>query len=345
MNEDLWVWQIGEYLGGRASPEEGRALEAALASDAHLRRLYVDVVNLEAGLVNSSESRWMAQMLQASEPAVGGGRARGSVWGGMVAGLLLGVSLSASVVWAIGVSRGEARGGAVPVANADFESGEAPMSEGVPRVVGIWGGDFAEFAGARDAVSPASGRRMLRFLRADNRLTPPDSATAVSEVWQVLDVAQFPAPPGRRASVVELAVRFNASEPGSEERVVFGASLFAFAGDAARGPELWNEHRRLALASTSVEDPLDHEVGTWQTLQARLSLPAEARVVLLGLRVGRKGPGAASPVFGSQYADDVRVRVVESVPSDGAPSGGAASGGMGSGARTDGLAPEKLQSF
>jgi hypothetical protein len=113
---------------------------------------------------------------------------------------------------------------------------------------------------------------------------------------------------------VEVLARFNGLVTAAEERLAFGVSLHAFAGEAHGGPELWRNHRTLALASASKEELADREPATWQTLRTRIVLPAEATVLLLGLRVVRKGVRVVDGVFGSHYADDVQLYFVESGP-------------------------------
>jgi hypothetical protein len=319
MNEDQWFWTLSEFLDGRGTLENRRLVDEALACDPRVQKMYVDLINLEEGLSRSSEERWMEAQAELEEvgASVWGRRSAWNLWAGLVAGGVLGALLSASVVWAFNGGRWEAKTQPVAIANADFESGNALQASGVPGQVGLWGGDYAEITGEQRGVMPASGMRMLKFLRADNRLTPLDSLTAAGEVWQWVKVDQFPAHAGRRVAAVELSARFNAVEDAAEEMVAFGVSLWAFDADVAAGPALWREHRMLALASGSREELADRDSGTWQTVTARMSVPAEANLVLLGVRVGRKGTGKKSPVFGAHFVDDVRLRVVETVSREG----------------------------
>jgi hypothetical protein len=320
MNEDEWMWMLSEFIAGRGSPESRLLVKEALSRDPRVRNMYVDLINLEEGLRLCAEGRWMERSeSELSEDSIGAGRHwRRNVWVGVAAGVALGALLSVSMVWAFAGVRRDVKGLPVEVANADFESTESPHDAGVPSVIGHWGGDYSEITGKQGQVAPFSGMRMLRFLRADNRLTPSDSMPAVSEVWQWVKVERFPVHPGRRVSALELSARFNGEEDAARERVAFGVSLWAFNADVTEGPALWQEHRTLALASGSREELADRDGVSWQTVTTRLSVPAESNLVLLGLRVGRKGAGEKSPVFGAHYVDDVRLHVVETIPVEGA---------------------------
>lgn len=311
-----WIFAIGEYLAGRACAQESQRIEAALRSQPEVLRLYLDLVNLDIGLTQAAQARWMEAMGEASggAPVVHGPPRSG--WKGVaavgVAGLLTGVLLSASMVWAFSGTRSGGRMEMLPLSNADFEEGGAPEADGVPSASATWGGDYAEFATAQNGVQPFRGMRMLKFLRADNRLTPPDSLPAVAEMWQFVPLSPTAVGSETASRSVEVLARFNGLVTAAEERLAFGVSLHAFAGGVQEGPELWRNHRALALASASKEELADREPATWQTLRTRMVLPGEATVLLLGLRVVRKGGRLVDGVFGSHYADDVQLYFVES---------------------------------
>lgn len=318
MNRDSWVWLLSEYRAGRCSPEELEEVEHGLRMNAEVRDLYVDLINLEVGLGQCAEAVWVER--QAT--LIAGGTSRGPVarraWAGIAAGIALGlmagILLSASVVRAFTGTRGAARGEMLGLANGDFETPTAPLSEGVPRAAAVWGGDFAQTVDAEQGVIPSRGGRMLKFLRADNQLTPPESRPAVSEMWQVIslrsDRSTVAAPPRQ----IEIAARFNAADLASGERMTFGVSLHAFAGFVEEAPELWRHHKTQALASASQEELLDRRTSSWQTLRARMALPPEATILLVGLRASRKGADPVNQDFGAHYVDEVEVYFVEPSP-------------------------------
>lgn len=314
MNEESWAWLLSEYIADRVSPEERLRVEEALQQQPDVRRLYVDLINLDVGLAQVSEAVWIQNMEQTSESRIATPSPLRAGWFGVAAGVAVGICtgivLSASMVWAFSGPKPAARAEALPLANPDFEEGSAPGADGVPSVPRVWGGDYAAFAGPENGVTPASGARMLKFLRADNRLTPPDSRPAAGEIWQLLDLGTLPS---FAATVrhVEVSVRFNSAKGGKDEHVTFGVSLHAFRGDVRDGPALWRNHRTLALAAASKEELADEDTGSWQTLSTRLELPREATVLLIGLRVARKGVKTEDPEFQAHYVDQVQLHLVE----------------------------------
>lgn len=222
----------------------------------------------------------------------------------LAAGVLIGLCC-ASAVWAM-VGHGRlSKLTPLPLVDGSFESSNAPSDEGVPIKTGVWGGDFAANVERADDIAPIAGRRMLRFLRGDNRLTPPDVKSSVAEIWQVVELDAERRKTLRQSQVVEVGAKFNVTATAASEKVAFGVSVLAFAGDVVQGPELWRERRELALATSDKEELADSRSDSWQKLTAQVTVPRETNLLLVQLRVTRKGPGPLGQEFGGHFVDDV----------------------------------------
>ncbi len=224
------------------------------------------------------------------------------------AGLLLGLC-SASVVWAMALNQWRGpKALPLPLFDGGFEVSETVGDEGVPTRAGVWGGDFAKVVGSEGGVVPVEGRRMLQFLRGDNRLTPADAKSSVAESWQVVDLRSLdlksPTSSGtKRPAVVEVSAQFNATADPANERLAFAVSVLAFSGDVSEMPVLWRGRRELALAAADKEEKADSDASRWQTLTAQVTVPPEANLLLVQLRATRKGPGPKSQEFGAAFVD------------------------------------------
>jgi hypothetical protein len=321
MNREAWVWLLSEYLSGRCAPSESAKVEEALRTREEVRDLYVDFINLETGLNQCADAVWMerqsAQIASMPSRERGWRRAWVGTAAGVALGLMAGIVLSASMVWAFAGSKTLGKGELLSLAHGDFETEMDLLSDGIPTVAGVWGGDFARVVEAEQGVMPVEGRHMLKFLRADNRLTPPESRPAVAEVWQVIDLGSQALAEGMNSRPVEVAARFHAAESAAGERMTFGVSLHAFTGKVGEAPTLWRNHKSQALASASQEELWEAGTASWQSLRARMVLPREATLLLVGLRASRKGDVPNRQEFGAHYVDGVQVYFVEpsSLPS------------------------------
>jgi hypothetical protein len=95
--------------------------------------------------------------------------------------------LSGSLVSARALSPKEARSVPLPLVNGNFDAAQPPATDGPPREFAQWGGDFSRVTGEDQGIRPPNGRRMLRFLRADNSQSPKTKGQAASELWQWLE--------------------------------------------------------------------------------------------------------------------------------------------------------------
>jgi hypothetical protein len=155
---------------------------------------------------------------------------------------------------------------------------------------------------------------MLKFLRADNRKSPPEATRGASEVWQVVNVAKLRTALGRDLQTLELSARFNQADTVAGEPTAFGVSVLAFAGAPEEAPAVWRNRHEMALAESGKKEPADGDALSWQRVAAQITVPKEATHLLLYLRAMRKSPGPRSMEFGRHFADDVRLTAIESTP-------------------------------
>jgi hypothetical protein len=178
----------------------------------------------------------------------------------------------------------------------------------------VWSGDFTSLSEGEEGVSPCEGRRMLKFLRADNRRSQPEAPRGASEVWQVVNVAKLRTALGRDLQTLELSARFNQADAVTPEPTAFGVSVLAFAGAPEEAPAVWRNRHEMALAESGKKEPADGDALSWQRVAAQITVPKEATHLLLYLRAMRKSPGPRSVEFGRHFADDVRLTAIESTP-------------------------------
>jgi|GEM_PF-1067700 hypothetical protein len=295
-------------------------LNALLRSNAGARRLMARLLADEQAIVNCLREEGIVALL---DPAAAAGgpvapiklAARPFAWrralAAAAAGLVVGL-FSASLVYGLVMQRGLVNEGIpVPLADGGFESGVEPAAEFVPARTGLWSGDFATLSEGGPEMVPSEGKRMLKFLRTDNRLSPAGVMPSAGELWQVVDLTEARAALGHELAVIEVSARFNQAAVSGGEKTAFGVGLMAFSGSAADAPAVWRERRELALAQADKEELADAEPGTWQRLSAQMTVPREANLLLVQIRAVRKGRGPHSPVLGAHFTDDVRLRALD----------------------------------
>ncbi len=102
-----------------------------------------------------------------------------------------------------------------------------------------------------------------------------------------------------------------------ERRIRGGAiraalALVAYRGDTADGPALWKQRHEIALAESDKEERLDEDPATWQRVETQLSVPPDAELLLVQVRMYDKTAGArdGASIFPAHYADDVSLRLL-----------------------------------
>ena len=173
-----------------------------------------------------------------------------------------------------------------------------------------WQGDDAVTArrGAAGRVAPCSYDRMLRFLGT----TPNGPSDDVrSDVYQLIDLEQYDRPD---TSFVGARVLFNRADYGNAGFDIasrFDVQVEAFEGD-------WRQHgRNQRLGANTSSIVVDNNEVSWEELTLSMPLPAGTRYLAVTLAaVENVAPSAEAPEFRGNFADGVRVALLDGRPPD-----------------------------
>jgi len=301
-----WHALFNAALNGELTEVDNERLAALLQSSREARQLWFLYHDNEAGLAElppqaesiphaaaeaTASSRWLQWRPLAAAAA------------GLVIGLF-----SATVLANYAISSQEKT---VTLLREDFESGPAPLVTGVPLQPGVWSGDYTEVVGAQapQGVKPASGQRMLRFLRADYEGKAQPEGSYFSDVYRLIDLRPYRATYDDGGAVVQLSGSFNAFHFPDSER--YGCSMSLYAMDAAtatngstrHGAELTDS---LAMARNS-RVMLDRDPKTWQRSNVELRLPPNTDFLLVHISVDHSSRAQRRVTFDGHYLDDVRL--------------------------------------
>jgi hypothetical protein len=193
-----------------------------------------------------------------------------------------------------------------------FEHPPAPAPHYLPTEFDVWGGDETEVVSADRGVVPRSGRKMLRFVSSH----PSGMAYEgnASEIWRVLDLDELRRLEGAHELRVEIAAFFNGVVPPGVARA--GCLVGAIATDVQ--PAVLGERWRTlfdaaAVASTRIaigqrSSVIDDDPATWQRLSASVTVPAEARYLVLYCLASTR-PADQAHAGAAEYIDDITVTV------------------------------------
>lgn len=301
---------IQRHMAGLLTEDEAAALQTRLKADTDLRRLYLHYMNLDVALEAQAGSRdrvidlLRAAPLKENKPAV-----RWLSWRSLAAaaaGIVFGI-LCTSVVFAYVAP---ALGKVVTLLDESFESGPAPLVTGVPVEVGRWSGDYSEIGGEQQGVKPASGKKMLRFLRADYEGKPSSEPSAIADIYRLVDVRSYRREFADGCAVVQFSAAFNAFSFPEGEAYECKMGVQAFDAQTATDGSLRMGNtridRELAGASTG-RIKLDRNPATWQRMTGDLRLPPETDFLLIHIVIQRPHNLPPSPTFAGHYLDDVRL--------------------------------------
>lgn len=296
MNTDLHDL-IQRRLSGMLTADEASKLQAALASDAELRRLYLDYMNLDVALASKAESSEGTRELIVS--GVNRPVSRWFQWRRLTAaasvGLLVGL-FSASLVYGFVMQR---QVKTQTVLTEGFEDVAMPRDRGVPHRVGVWSGDLLAPQGAAGSVMPADGLHMVSL--------PPVEKRKFSYAFRFLDMATLPGNGMAQSRRIEVTARFHGASPGVQDR--FQIRLAAFSEHVEGARAIWvggqvNEQALIHVAKTVSTAP---DVSGWTTLQLTTDVPAGAKHLLISLAAGVADAEAPKT---EHYLDDVQVRLI-----------------------------------
>lgn len=305
MTDDDLRALIDRHLDGLTTPAEAESLSRRLEDDPAARADYLRLAGVHAMLAAGDLSAAPATPAAAGAAVTTRGRWKFGL-SGLAAGVLVG-AVSTSLVWAHARPAAPPPEAAesLPLVDGGFEEGPAPETDGVPIRPGAWGGDFTRVVTAEQGVTPFEGVRMLRFLRADNALSPPGGGQRTAEMWQTIDLRPLRGRLGPD-SVVEASGRFAAAPAARPGGAKVGILLAAFSGDPATARAAWPARRSVALAEASKDEAVVRP-GQWQRVAVQIALPPDADFLLLQARV--TAPPPAPVEFPGHYLDDVAVRL------------------------------------
>lgn len=229
------------------------------------------------------------------------------------AGLVFGL-FTATMVWAYVAPLA---GKAIMLLEEDFETATAPLVTGVALEPGIWRGDYAEIVGEQQGVKPASGGKMLRFLRADYDGKSRSAGNHLADVYRLIDVRPYRRELADGGAVAQVSASFNAIPFPADEK--FGCTISIYALDAETAP---SGPKRIGTALTSdslamarsSRTRLDRNAATWQRLTTELRVPANTDFLVVRLHITQAFDSEGKATFTGSYADDVRVSLTRRSP-------------------------------
>ncbi|MEY5026145.1 MAG: hypothetical protein RLZZ244_1673 [Verrucomicrobiota bacterium] len=316
MKDDHLDHLIGAHLDGSITREQHGELEGRLLHSASDRARFWQEAQTHAMLHAHSQAAAPIPLPPVS--AQKHPRFRVSQWRPLTAaaaGLLIGL-FSASLVFGVVVPSLRTR---VELLHEGFESGAKPAVNGqIPLAPGAWSGDLTELSEARGQITPADGRHMLRFLRADSvGQTLPNSFS--SDCFRLIDLRPYQKEIASGKAMVRLSALFNGDpEPANGP---FACVLKLYALDSAlveerqAGTFTGSIRERMLGHSSSTRVPLDLNPQSWQRANNEMRLPAGTTylVVQVGVTNESKQPHARRDSFGAHYVDRVQV-VLAQIP-------------------------------
>ena len=307
---------IHAFLDGRATDAEVDRLNEMLLADAPAREMYLRLADMHSCLA-VDEQLWV-------EPTVHSGNGSHTREPVRPKASMLGRPLPAAVVGlAVGLLCASlAFGYVVPLflhlatlVNENFESGAQPLSTGMPSRPGVWSGDLSEVVGTTQGVTPHSGRKMLRLLRADfpgksrQESDPSRRVSYVADQWQLIDLRSYKSELVAGNVIARLSAAINAAEfPVSE---AYRCSFSIYVLDAETAEHLTPDNP-LGLIDASLAEvhatnaSLDRDPRTWQIEGCELHVPADASHLMVRVGVTHAFEQRRED-FPGHFIDDVKL--------------------------------------
>jgi hypothetical protein len=299
------------FLDGRATPEEVASLSRQIEVDAVARTRYLELSELHACLMANETLRPGFSPKQPEPPQLQHSNTprlqRVPAWRLLVGGALFGVFL-ASTIWAYALPR-SSQFRELPLVDGGFERESPREMNGVPVATGYWSGDLSAVPEQDGAVLPHSGARMLRFLAAGKVPDQQGNKNMASDLWQVLTL------PGTGTRTVKVRAWFNAS---SKRQARFHLMAMACGEDAQAAPQIWEQRyveSTLVPAAARAMIFVDSDPKTWELGEVTLTVPAQARTLIVSIAAYRFPFTPASHWFEGQFVDEVTVMMQQDEPS------------------------------
>ncbi|MGB3119313.1 MAG: hypothetical protein WBE58_10860 [Verrucomicrobiales bacterium] len=302
---------IRQYIDGSATPEAMQSLQDHLRNDPEFRRLFARYASLDSALGDGRLAG--VPLARTASPTRQQSSFKWLNWrpiAAATAGIVFGMFCT-SVVFAYALPKSPVVvSKALPLADADFESGTQVPAQGIPAHAGAWSGDFSRVVAAENGIKPKHGQRMLRILRSDNELSPKIERSYVGSVAQVIDLRPLRAQLSGAEQLVEVSAQFNSIPTPPGPQYEFAVKAAAFRGDISDAPRIWEDHEASVSRSTR-SVVADSDGRTWQPMAVALTVPPDADFLVIECAVVRKGGPSAQGVaeFPGHYVDQVEVRL------------------------------------
>lgn len=320
LSMELRLLTLLQKVRDERDTEARTELNGLLRTDSDARKtMAASLVNEQAIISHLRDESIMSilnpEPMSALPPKSIHGPQRSPLWAATAAGIVLGV-LCTSVVFGYAIS---SLGNTITLLHESFESGSAPLVMGAPKKSGVWSGDYSEIVTAQQSVKPETGKKMLRFLRADYEGKPNPAGSYVGDVYRLVDLRPYRDEFADGGAEVQLSAMFNAFAFPSEEAYSVSAGIYALSAEMVLSGEfhatqgiLLNDNL-LAMACQG-RSRLDRDPRTWERVECELRLPAEADFLLIHLGVAHASKGQKRASFDGHYLDDVRVVLTRRAP-------------------------------
>jgi hypothetical protein len=310
MNPTHFQELLRKHLNGTLSTEESVTLEAAMESDPALRAEYLDLVALEVGLEEWAET-YASKMPES--PGFLSGPAPTNPWfrwrpiAAAAAGLLLGGIGSATALTYVA----PLFSAVAPIFRESFESIPAPATTGLPNGETGWVGDYGELVDSWQKIRPASGRKMYRWIAANNQ-NDHKSTSCVGELYRVVDLHAHRALIAEGKAVIQASAQFNSiAFPGSESYNC-AISVMAFPGPNPPARETLREIVTGVTPATMARQNhrgMDRNQDTWEKVSCDLRLPSDTRFIVVQCSMAHATLEQRRLTFDGHVVDDVRVSI------------------------------------
>lgn len=303
---------IQRFLEGNASPEDAEALSHLIETNAAVRTRYLDFAELHASLMGDENLRSPEFVpFTSSTPTWNWFSWRPLT--AAAAGIVFGMLCTSAVFGFVVPTAGKV----MTLLQESFESGPAPLATGMPVKAGQWTGDFSEIVGGQQGVKPETGKKMLRFLRADYEGKVKPEGSYAGDLYRLIDFRPYLNEFTDGRAVVRTSAGFNSASFPERERYSCVVRAYALSAEMVMSGAFLNgaSLRDGALATASKGMPqLDRDPRSWQRVESELRLPAEAEFLLIHVSVSNLTKDEVKDVFRGHYLDEVRVSLLQRPP-------------------------------
>ncbi len=302
--------QLIRYVGGDSTEGEVRELSARLEVDPAACDLLAEILLQGGAIRDFAQSHSATQIIPMPKFLWIQWRPLIAAAAGIVFGMLC-----TSVMFAYVAPSLEK---VITLLQESFESGPAPLVTGVPVEPGQWSGDYSEVVGEQQGVKPESGKKMLRFLRADYEGKANRDSSSVADVYRLIDLRPYREQFADGAAVVQFSAGFNAASFPEGDVYMCKMSLHAYDAQTVAGGPLrvddMREGNGLAVAKVGGM-MLDREPATRQRVTGDLRLPANTDFIMAHISIHHARGPSPRGTFGGHYVDDVRLTMTRRPPS------------------------------